>query len=88
MLSPFISDHQFETTKISFLSVTINPLLSPQGAYLFQAHLRGGGLFKRGGLSNLEKTMVSVLNKKLGYKVEQLKNKKAGGHTAVDQNQI
>ena len=48
----------------------------------------GRGLFERGDLSNLEKTMVSVLHKKLEYKVEQLKNKKAGGHTEVDQNQI
>ena len=34
--------------------ITVNPLLSPPGAYLFQAHLRGGlnrdggGLFDRG----------------------------------------
>ena len=39
------------------------------GAYLFQAHLRGGGLF------TLEKTMASVLHKELGYKVEKLKYK-------------
>ena len=36
---------------------TVNPLLSPQGANLFQAHLRGGlmemgGLFETGGLFN------------------------------------
>ena len=48
----------------------VNPLLRPQEADLFQAHLRrsliqtrdlfeGGG----GGLFNLEKTMVSVLDK-------------------------
>ena len=43
-----------------------------------------GGLFERGGggLFNLEKTMVSVLHKELEYKVEQLKNKKVGGHAA------
>ena len=40
--------------------------------------MRGGG----GGLFNLEKTMVSVLHKELEYKVEQLKNKKVGGHAA------
>ena len=56
--------------------ITINPLLSPPGAYLFQAHLRGGdlletgGLFERGGLFNVETTMVSVLHKELVYKVE------------------
>ena len=49
----------------------------------------GGGLLeKRRGLFNLEKTMVSVLHKELGYKVEKLKNKNVGGHAAKDQNQI
>ena len=38
------------------------------------------------GLFNLEKTMVSVLKKKLEYKVEKLKKKKVGGHAAEDQN--
>ena len=57
---------------------TINPLLNPRGAYIFQAHLRrgGGGLFERRGLFNLEMTMVSVLRKELKYKVEKLKYKK------------
>ena len=32
--------------------------------------------------------MVSVLHKELEYKVEKLKKKKAGGHTAQDQYQI
>ena len=49
--------------------------IKPPGAYLFQAHLRGslietGGIFKREGLFNLEKTTVSVLHKELEYKVE------------------
>ena len=73
---------------------TVNPLLSPPspGAYLFQAHLRGslietGGIFKREGLFNLEKTTVSVLHKELEYKVEKLKYKKVGD-AAEDQNQI
>ena len=62
------------------------------GAYLFQAHLRGsliemGGIFKREGLFNLEKTTVSVLHKELEYKVEKLKYKKVGD-AAEDQNQI
>ena len=49
----------------------------------------GGGLLESGrGLFNLEKTMVSVLHKELGYIVEKLKNKKVGGHAAKDQNQI
>ena len=63
---------------------TINPLLNPRGAYIFQAHLRRGGgglketggLFERRGLFNLEMTMVSVLRKELKYKVEKLKYKK------------
>ena len=50
---------------------TVNPLLSPPGAYLFQAHLRGGG----GGLFNLQKTIVSVNHKELEYKVDKLKYK-------------
>ena len=42
---------------------TVNPLLSPPGAYLFQAHLRGGGggLFyftNDGGVSSPQKTRV------------------------------
>ena len=62
-------------------SFTINPLLSPPGAYLFEAHLREGlmetgGLLERGGLYNLETTMVSVLHKELEYEVEKLKYKK------------
>ena len=39
------------------LLVTVNPLLSPRGVYLFQTHLR------EGCLHNLAKTMVSVLHK-------------------------
>ena len=55
------------------------------GAYLFQAHLRGGGgwglnrdggLFERRNLFNLETTMVSVRHKELECKVEKLKYKK------------
>ena len=38
--------------------------------------IQTGGLFERGGLFNLETTMVSVLHKELEYKVEKLKYKK------------
>ena len=48
----------------------------------------GGGGGWLGGFFNLEKTMVSVLNKELEYKVEKLKNKKVGGQAAEDRNQI
>ena len=64
------------------------------GAYLFQAHLRGGlietgGLFEREGLFNLEKTIVSYLHKELEYKAEKYKKyKKVVGHTAEDENQM
>jgi len=45
-------------------------------AYLFQAHLKGGGDdFRRNNLCNLETTMVSVLHKELECNVEKLKYK-------------
>ena len=56
-----------------FCRITVNPLLSPPPG---------------GGLSNSEKTMVSVLHKDLECKVEKLKYKKVGGHATEDQNQI
>ena len=60
--------------------VTVNPLLSPPGGYLFRAHLRGGGcLTETEGLFKWEKTMLSVLDKELGYKKEKLKYKKVVG---------
>ena len=62
----------------------------------FKAIWGGGGLNRdrrliwegEGGLINLEKKLVSILHKELEYKVEKFKNKKVGGHTAKDQNQI
>ena len=45
-------------------------------------------VFERGGLINLEKTMVSALHEKLEYKVERLKYKKVEGHAAEYENQI
>ena len=47
-----------------------------------------GGGYLIGGLFNLENTMLSVLHKDLEYKMEKLKNKKIGSHSAEDQNQI
>ena len=55
------------TTSLSKTN-TVNPPVSPQGANVFQAHLREG-------LFDLEMTMVSVLHKELEYKVEKLKYK-------------
>ena len=62
----------------------------PREAYLFQTHLREGLIETGGGgdLFNLEKAIVSVLQKELGNKGEKLKYKKVGGHAADDQNQI
>ena len=72
-----------EMKRWAYCKSTIKPPAG--GAYLCQAHLRGGGLngdggrlFNiwegAGGLVNLETTMVSVFHKiKLEYKVETLK---------------
>ena len=74
---------------------TVTPLSSPRGPIYFkpiwEGFHRDGGLIwggGGGGFFNLKKTMVSVLHKELEHKVEKLKNKKAGGHAAEDQNQI
>ena len=78
-----------EREKCLIFKLSVNPLLDPGGAYLFQAHLRrGGGAYLRGGFICLEMTMVSVLHKELEYKVEKPKYKKAGSHAAEDRNQI
>ena len=58
-----------------FRKSSINLPRGGGGACLFQTHLRGG-LIETGGLTNLAKTMVSVLHKELEYKVEKLKYKK------------
>ena len=83
----------FDATRNSFYTYRKSAIKPPGGGYLFQAIWEGGlietrGLFEKGGLFNLEKTMVSVLHKKLNYKVEKLMYKKVGGHAAGDQNQI
>jgi len=54
---------------------TVNPLLGPWGAFLFQAYLGGGGHLIETG--NLEKMVVSVLHSEIKYTVK-----------AKDQNQI
>ena len=45
-------------------------ILTHHGAYLFQAHLGGGGgsIIETGGFFNLEKTMAFVIHRELGYK--------------------
>ena len=69
---------------------TVNPLLSPLGSLFIPSPFfeGGGGAYLRWELFNLEKAMVSVPHKALGYKVAKLKYKKVGGHAAEDQNQI
>ena len=65
----------------------MNPLLSPPGGLIYFKPFkpiwggggglnRDGGLIWEGGLFNLEKTMVSILHKKLEYNVETLKYKR------------
>ena len=49
---------------------------------------RDGSPFERGGLFNLEQTMVSVVHKELEYKVEKLKYKEVRGYAAEDHKQI
>ena len=72
---------------------TVNPLLTTPpppgggGCYLFQTHLRGG-LIGNGGLFNLEKMMVPVLQKELQYNLEKLKYKKLRDHAAKEYNEI
>ena len=70
-----------------FSKNTVNPPLSPPGAYSFLTHLRRD-LIEMGGLFNLEKMMVSVLHKELEYKVEKLRVQEVGGHAAEEQKQI
>ena len=50
--------------------------INPPEAYLFEAHLKGGGLIETGGLFNLENTLVSILHEELEYKVEKLMTSK------------
>ena len=51
--------------------------IDPPGAYLFEAHLKGGGsLIETGGLFNLENTLVSILHEELEYEVEKLMTSK------------
>lgn len=66
----------------SYLRCKLKGFFTPLLLKKVKAHLRGGGLFDREGLFNLEGTMISVLFKELEHKVEKLKNKKAGGHAA------
>ena len=80
---------------------TVNPLLSPRGTYLFQAHLRwwwwwGGGLIETGGILETGglvlytkiKIEIKKTSKQSGKAQVQEGWKKVGGHAAEDQNQI
>ena len=65
-----VNDRYLRTFHIPKILYYTPPPPRGRGAYLFQAHLRGGDLF------NLETTMVSVLHKGLEYIVEKLRDKK------------
>ena len=66
------------------VSLPLSSWLLKIGAYLFQAHSRGGGLNRDGGgLFNSETAMVSVLHKGVENKVDKLRYKKV-----EDQKQI
>ena len=67
------------------VSLPLSSWLLKIGAYLFQAHSRGGGLNRDGGggLFNSETAMVSVLHKGLENKVDKFRYKKV-----EDQKQI
>ena len=66
---------------------TVNPILSPpQG--LFISSPFEVGLNRVGGLFNLEKTMVSVLHRKLRIQSGEAQEQEVGGHAAEAQNQV
>ena len=86
-------NQQYSVSSVFLPSLTVNPLLSPLGRIFISSSFGGlfnrdGGSYLRGGLFNLEKTIVTVLHKELEYKVKKLKYKKVGGRAAEDQNQI
>ena len=67
---------QLLSVQFYFVAVyTINPLLSPPEAYLFQTHLGGGGLIETGGLI-LQNDGICSPQRTVIYKVEKLKYKK------------
>ena len=87
MLDAFAVSRMKDVKNQEDLTYRKSSIKPPRGLIYFKP-IWGGGHKRKGGLFNLEKTMVSVLHKELEYKVEKLKNKKVGGHAAEDQNQI
>ena len=69
---------------------TVNPLLDPHPppgrVYSFQTNLMGGASLRRGGLFDLEKTMVSVLHKKTRIQRGKAQVQEVRGYAAEDQN--
>ena len=65
---------------------TVNPILSPRG--LFISSPFEVGLNRVGGLFNLEKTMASVLHRKLRIQSGEVQEQEVGGHAAEAQNQV
>ena len=88
MLDAFVISRMKDVKNQEDLTYRKSSIKLPRGLIYFKPIWGGGGLIETGGLFNLEKTVVSVLHKELEYKVEELKNKKVGGHAADYQNQI
>ena len=88
MLDAFAISRMKDVKNEEDLTYRKSSITPPRGLIYFKPIWGGGGLIETGGLFNLEKTVVSVLHKELEYKVEELKNKKVGGHAADYQNQI
>ena len=88
MLDAFVISRMKDVKNQEDLTYRKSSIKLPRGLIYFKPIWGGGGLIETGGLFNLEKTVVSVLHKELEHKVEELKNKKVGGHAADYQNQI
>ena len=78
MLSHPLSTDSVDCDLKEFSNSTVNPLLSPPGAYFFQALLREGGLKREGGLFNLAKHITcsknTVVSDRVDLRVVQFKS--------------
>ena len=68
-------------------TLTVNPLSTPKGAYLFQAHLKGGGgVFEMDGLLYSAKMMVSIFSIKIRMQSGNTQAHERGDHADKDPN--
>ena len=83
----FIIHSKYNQPQNTFI---VNPLSRPKGAYLFQAHLKGGvgggGVFERDGLLYLAKMMVSIFSLKIRKQSGNAQVHEQGGHVAKHPN--